>query len=328
MVSIIIPMYNVQDKIIRTIDSLIKQNLLEYEIIIIDDCSKDNSYKVCKKYIEDNNLLNITLLQNKENHGPSYTRNRGIKLAKGDYCVFLDSDDYYEKNTINIMLKNMKKASLIVVGIKYIYKGNKIKYMLYGKEDETMHINKNEFVDFHLTGLLNQPSNKMYDLNYIKNNNILFNEKSSYGEDIEFNLEYTKLIDNIIFVNKPLYVYTEEKTGLNNIYKTNELAIAKKNFENKMDKLKENYKVSKEHEEILYTRYIEERIRDYYRFNKYDFRKDKKIYLANTIEQDNVNEILQKSRLNKWQILIIKKLVDHRLFFITRVYFKLFINLN
>lgn len=325
MVSIIIPMYNVEDKITRTIDSLMRQNLKEYEIIIIDDCSKDNSYNICKNYIENNKISNIVLLKNDENHGPSYTRNKGIKLAKGDYCVFLDSDDYYEDNTINIMLENMKKESLIVVGIKYIYKKNKINYITYGKENETININKDEFVDFHLTGLLNQPSNKMYDLHYIKENSILFNENSSYGEDIEFNLAYTKSIDNIVFINKPLYVYTEGKSGLNNTYKSNELVIAKQNFENKIKNLKENYKVSKENEEILYTRYIEERIRHYYRFNKYDSRKNKKEYLASTIKEDNIHKILQKSKLNKSQILIIEKLIDLKMFFIARVYFKLFI---
>ena len=325
MVSIIIPMYNVEDKITRTIDSLMRQNLKEYEIIIIDDCSKDNSYNICKHYIENNKISNIILLKNEANHGPSYTRNKGIKLAKGEYCVFLDSDDYYEDNTINIMLENMKKESLIVVGIKYIYKKNKINYITYGKENETININKDEFVNFHLTGLLNQPSNKMYDLHYIKENNILFNENSAYGEDIEFNLVYTKYIENIIFINKPLYVYTEGKSGLNNTYKSNELMIAKQNFENKIKNLKENYKVSKENEEILYTRYIEERIRHYYRFNKYDSRKNKKEYLASTIKEDNIHKILQKSKLNKSQILIIEKLIDFKMFFITRVYFKLFI---
>lgn len=325
MVSIIIPMYNVEDKITRTIDSLMRQNLKEYEIIIIDDCSKDNSYNICKDYIENNKISNIILLKNEANHGPSYTRNKGIKLAKGEYCVFLDSDDYYEDNTINIMLENMKKESLIVVGIKYIYKKNKINYITYGKENETININKDEFVNFHLTGLLNQPSNKMYDLHYIKENNILFNENSAYGEDIEFNLVYTKYIENIIFINKPLYVYTEGKSGLNNTYKSNELMIAKQNFENKIKNLKENYKVSKENEEILYTRYIEERIRHYYRFNKYDSRKNKKEYLASTIKEDNIHKILQKSKLNKSQILIIEKLIDFKMFFITRVYFKLFI---
>lgn len=325
MISVIIPMYNVEKVIQRTIQSILNQELDNYEIIIIDDCSTDNSYNVCKDYIENNNLKNVKLIQNDRNHGPSYTRNKGIKLAKGDYCVFLDSDDYYEDNAIKTMLGNMEKDSLVVVGIKYIYKKNKIKYLTYGKENENIHIDKDEFVDFHLTGLLNQPSNKMYDLNCIKEKNILFNENSCYGEDIEFNLDYTRTIDNIIFINKPLYVYTEGKGGLNNTYKEDELIIARENFKNKMKALKEKYQISEENEKILYTKYIEERIRHYYRFRKYDSRKDKKTYLKNVIKEDNINEILKKSKLNKLQILIVEMIINCRMFFTARVYFKLFI---
>ena len=176
MISIIIPMYNVEDKIERTLNCIEEQRIKEkYEIIIIDDCSVDDSYNICKKYIKNKKIKNAIVLKNTENRGPSYTRNKGMKLANGEYCILLDSDDYYEKNTINTMLENMKPKSIVIVGIKYIYRKNKIKYLLYGEKNKIMNIESNQYAKFYLTGLLNQPSNKMYDLNYIKEKNIFFN---------------------------------------------------------------------------------------------------------------------------------------------------------
>ena len=327
MISIIIPMYNVEDKIERTLSCIENQEIKEkYEIIIIDDCSVDNSYNICKKYIKSKRIKNAILLKNTENRGPSYTRNRGMKLAKGEYCILLDSDDYYEENTINIMLENMKPKSIVVVGIKYMYRKNKIKYLLYGEKNRIMNIGSNQYAKFYLTGLLNQPSNKMYDLNYIKEKNIFFNENSSYGEDLEFNIKYTENIEDIIYINEPLYVYTESPSGLNNTYKNNELEISKKNFDNKLEILKNRYCINNEIEQEMYKMYIKERIRFYYRFNKFDSRKDKREYLKKIINKDDLNYLLKKANMDNKQVFIIKQLVNLKLYFLARVYLKFVIS--
>ena len=327
MISIIIPMYNVEDKIERTLNCIEEQRIKEkYEIIIIDDCSVDDSYNICKKYIKNKKIKNAIVLKNTENRGPSYTRNKGMKLANGEYCILLDSDDYYEKNTINTMLENMKPKSIVIVGIKYLYKKNKIKYLLYGEKNKIMNIESNQYAKFYLTGLLNQPSNKMYDLNYIKEKNIFFNENSSYGEDLEFNIKYTENIEDIIYINKPLYVYTESPSGLNNTYKNNELEISKKNFDSKLEILKDKYCMNKEIEQEMYKMYIKERIRFYYRFNKFDTRKNKREYLKKVISKDDLNDLLKKANMDNKQAFIINELVNLKLYFFARVYLKFVIH--
>ena len=325
MLSIIIPMYNVEDKICRTIDSIIKQNVEEYELIIIDDYSKDNSYNICKRYIEDKKIENAIILKNEENHGPSYTRNRGITQAIGDYCVMIDSDDYLEENALNSMLDNMTINGLVTIGMKCIYK-NKTEFTLsYGEKNKIINIQKKEFIKFYLAGLLNSPANKMYDLDIIRKNKILFNENSSYGEDLEFNLKYIKNIENIIFINKPLYIYMREDTGLNNSYKENELIIAKINFENKLKIFKDDYELTDEDEKKMYNEYLKERIKLYYKYKKYDKRNDKKQYLNEIIKSDNILEILNKTALKSLHRKILGKIINFKLFFLARVYLQLFL---
>lgn len=97
--SIIIPNFNKGKYISCTIESILNQSLIPNEIIIIDDCSTDNSREVIEKYKNNNpDLLNVIFL--KENHGVQYCKNLGIKMAKSKYICFVDSDDVYLRNDV------------------------------------------------------------------------------------------------------------------------------------------------------------------------------------------------------------------------------------
>lgn len=99
--SVIIPMYNVEDYLGKCIDSILDQSMDDFEIILINDCSTDNTYTIAKEYASC--FHNIILLENKVNLGLSMTRNNGLKVSKGDYIVFVDSDDYVEPNFLDVM---------------------------------------------------------------------------------------------------------------------------------------------------------------------------------------------------------------------------------
>lgn len=93
MISIIIPTYNRQKMLKDAIDSILQQIDCPYDIIVIDDCSSDNTYELVKSY------PSITYIRNTCNKGPGYNRKRGFKLAKGEYIIFMDDDDYYIDNS-------------------------------------------------------------------------------------------------------------------------------------------------------------------------------------------------------------------------------------
>lgn len=90
--SIIVPLYNKERFILNTLESLLSQTLSDYELIIIDDQSSDESYQLTKQFLAKHDL-NYRLLQNEINRGVGYSRNRGISIAKGQYLIFLDADD-------------------------------------------------------------------------------------------------------------------------------------------------------------------------------------------------------------------------------------------
>lgn len=121
MVSIIIPVYNVQDYICACLDSVIMQTYTNIEIIVIDDGSIDKSYEIAYSYKNKDERIR---LYHKENGGLSSARNLGIELARGGYILFLDGDDYIEQNAIEALMKGFKADNSIDISVgsaDYVY---------------------------------------------------------------------------------------------------------------------------------------------------------------------------------------------------------------
>jgi glycosyltransferase involved in cell wall biosynthesis len=115
-VSVIIPTYNAEKYIKDAIDSVLKQTFQDFEIIIVDDCSTDNTEKIIfenyKKEIENGK---IKFLKNEKNYCRTFTANRGVKEAKGEYIFFLDADDVWKENHIELLLKEIQKPDVDIV---------------------------------------------------------------------------------------------------------------------------------------------------------------------------------------------------------------------
>jgi glycosyltransferase involved in cell wall biosynthesis len=113
LISVIVPLYNEEEKIKRLIDSINNQKFKNFELIIVDDCSKDNSYYVAKKY--ENHYIHV--LRSSINRGPAKTRNKGIRLAKSDIIAFIDSDAWPENDWLEkIYSKFCNKDVQVVMG--------------------------------------------------------------------------------------------------------------------------------------------------------------------------------------------------------------------
>lgn len=108
LVSVIIPVYNREETIGRAINSVLNQSYINFELIIVDDCSTDNSLKVIKKY-EDRRIKVLTLQQNS---GANMARNVGIASSKGHYIAFQDSDDEWDKNKLELQMRDMLQRHL------------------------------------------------------------------------------------------------------------------------------------------------------------------------------------------------------------------------
>lgn len=106
LVSVIIPMYNSEDYICATLKSVLFQTFTELEIIVVDDCSTDSSYTLVSKIVEEDTRVQLFKLD-KNSGGPAKPRNFGIHKSTGNYIAFLDSDDLWEKNKIELQLRCM-----------------------------------------------------------------------------------------------------------------------------------------------------------------------------------------------------------------------------
>ena len=113
-ISVIIPMYNAEKYIKKTLNSIIEQSYQNWEIIIIENGSEDKSPDIIREY--EKKYPEIRMIKG-PGKGPGPARNRGLKLAKGDYIVFVDADDYIEKNMYKIMIAQMESDSTLDVGV-------------------------------------------------------------------------------------------------------------------------------------------------------------------------------------------------------------------
>ncbi|HHG3045648.1 TPA: glycosyltransferase family 2 protein [Vibrio parahaemolyticus] len=107
LVSIITPAYNVENVIDETISNVLRQTYTNWELILVDDCSSDNTLEVCRSY--QNNNSNVFVYTNSMNSGSGHTRNVALKKAKGQYVAFLDSDDIWDRRKLENQLRFMKE---------------------------------------------------------------------------------------------------------------------------------------------------------------------------------------------------------------------------
>ena len=125
LVSIVVPIYNVEEFLEQCIKSIINQTYNNLQIILVDDGSKDNSGKLCDQYAEKDNRIEVI---HKSNGGLSDARNKGISKAKGKYIVFIDSDDYIESKYIELLYKAIiaNNVKISQCGIKEISQENEL----------------------------------------------------------------------------------------------------------------------------------------------------------------------------------------------------------
>lgn len=211
VVSIIVPVYNVEKYLKRCLDSLVNQTLKNIEILIVNDGSPDNSQKIIDKYVEKYpNLIKSFI---KKNGGQGSARNFAIKKAKGQYIMYVDSDDFIDKMMAETLYNEaIKNDNDIVVC------GNKIfneDYQCIEKESAYSFNDKNNIMCNFLFGKM-AVWNKLFKKELILNNQIDFRSKVWY-EDVDFNVKCLFASNKISFVDEPFYNYLlREGSTMNN----------------------------------------------------------------------------------------------------------------
>lgn len=203
-VSVIIPIYNVEDFFERCIDSFKKQTYKNLEIILVDDGSTDNSGKLCDK--QKSETIKVI---HQENKGLPAARNIGVSNATGDYIFFCDSDDWIDIDLIEKLVKNKKNNSLSGCNIKDIFKKRINLHNRIGK------IEKEKFIKEIVSGKKEAfVVGYLFDIKVCKN--IEFDESIRYFEDISYLIEYLKNTkeNEISFEENSFYNYYQNQDSI------------------------------------------------------------------------------------------------------------------
>lgn len=207
-ISIIIPCYNVEDYIIRTLESILNQNFVNFEIIVINDGSTDNTRNVLNDFYKNKSQIKII---DKDNEGVSKARNVGILEAKGKYIVFIDADDWIDPNFLSEYIYRLDNESNVLVYQGFISK--------YASEDIIEKLPQRIFVSNEISEsicileekrCLGGACNKIFIKSIILDNKIFFDEGFSYGEDKIFTLQYMQYINKIVFSEQCAYYYNRQ----------------------------------------------------------------------------------------------------------------------
>lgn len=209
-ISIIVPVYNKEKYLLSCLESIQKQTYRDFEVILVDDGSTDNSKMVCDKYAEEHLTFKVV---HKRNGGVSSARNAGIEQAKGEWLFFCDADDLLYPNALEIIAAGIEeKVDFLMFGYEKVTEDGKP--LLKKIEEKKKIIDKNNALmemfrasDYPYQGYC---VCKLFNKEIVTNNQIKFDEEISFNEDRLFVIDYlTHIKDNVFYSTTPVYKYIE-----------------------------------------------------------------------------------------------------------------------
>lgn len=213
-VSIIVPVYNARKTIARCIESIINQEFQDFELLLVNDGSKDDSGQICDSYAAQDKRIRVI---HKDNSGVSDSRNMALDLAKGKYIQFLDSDDWITTDATNLFFRAAEDhhCDMVisdfyrVVGQRVSHKGDIDDDAVMTREDYAAHMMENP-ADFYYGVLWN----KFFRREIIEQYHLRMDSSISWCEDFMFNLEYIRHASSFYALGVPIYYYVKTKGSL------------------------------------------------------------------------------------------------------------------
>lgn len=215
--SVIVPVYKASKTLERCVDSLVVSGGDDIEVILVEDCSPDDSRQVCqalaKKY------PNVIYHRNEQNRGVSYTRNQGLELAQGKYLLFTDSDDWVDPDYVPTFRQVIEAGDpFAICGYVNHDEKNTGRTDIFGwneKEEFTRVPLRPRLQSIYDGRLLQQLWNKVFVTELVRSYGVRFDESISIGEDTRFILDYIQRtgVDQVCLIDRPLYHYMRDQEG-------------------------------------------------------------------------------------------------------------------
>lgn len=215
MVSVIVPVYKAEKYLRKCIESVLQQTFHDIELILIDDGSPDCSGEICNEYEQQDHRIKTI---HQINAGEGYARNSGLKIARGEWVTFLDSDDYIRPNYINDLVKAQKEveADIVISGMDRIYDDGSIETLHVLNADQT--IKGNLFETILKNDLINNGyiAGKLYKSSFIKDANIKFTSLKLKADQLFF-FSYLSHVNKIAFRSFHDYCYRQLDSSMSHL---------------------------------------------------------------------------------------------------------------
>lgn len=233
-ISVIVPIYKVEDYLHRCVDSIINQTYTNLEIILVDDGSPDNCPMICDEYAEKDSRIRVI---HKKNGGLSDARNAGLDIATGEYIMFIDSDDFVDIDIMKSMMQNMidNNVDMVVCNINYVYDDRQV--VKYSQADRIL--DRYEAMEEYLKdGVVQAVAwNKLYKKSLI---NEMRYKVGKTNEDEFFTYKVVDRSDSIYYNSKPFYNYIQRDTSIMGKYSLKRLDGVEASYE-RLNFIKEHY---------------------------------------------------------------------------------------
>ena len=219
-ISVVVPVYNCEKTLIRCINSILNQNFEDFELLIINDGSPDNSEEICLDFAKTDKRIRYIC---RENGGLASVRNLGLKEARGEYLCFVDSDDYIETDALSFMYSSALKEECDIVLCGYFAEN--------GKEVQRVCSNIKEEVNARLIelkakNLIDPAWNKLYKISFLRETGVAFPDGEIY-EDTYFNLKLLPFKPKIFITDKCFYHYILNMGSITRRYNDKKLSLIK-----------------------------------------------------------------------------------------------------
>lgn len=206
-ISVIIPVYNTEKYLVSCIDSILRQDNVSFEIILVDDGSKDTSPLICDEYSSKYDNIKVYHIKNS---GPATARNKGFKVAKGDYVTFTDSDDKMEPLMLYKMISAGKKhnADIICCNYKEVDEQGHITDREYSNQTYILNHEKALVHFYSKDKIYSQCWTKLFKRQLLLEHHIENDPSLRFDEDIIYNIRAFKYAQTTVIIDEPLYEYT------------------------------------------------------------------------------------------------------------------------
>ena len=270
MISVVIPVYNAAKYLQRCLASVLCQTYTDIECILVNDGSKDKSVQLCQSFGKKDSRI---IVVNKENEGVDKTRFEGLKHASGEFVMFLDSDDWLEKDAVENLMKPMSQfeADVVVGQIRNVYHVAFL-YLRDWRQKSLKNANKlisheEMMEDYYLSffGINILPVSMCATLyrRSVINQAQLQPSGLGFGEDLAFNMKLMPYVQKYYMIDKIIYNYRKERWGASPKYLDNWLKNARLLFDSKMQQIKElHYDKAIKWQLIEYVNYMKTYVRN------------------------------------------------------------------